>query len=71
MVEGINLLGLKGRAFRIGEAVLEATGECHPCSRMEETFGVGGYNAVRGLGGLTTRVTEGGVVRIGDPVVRL
>jgi MOSC domain-containing protein YiiM len=71
VVQGVNLLALKERRFRIGAALLETSGECHPCSRMEETLGVGGYNAVRGLGGLTARVIEGGVVRLGDPVVRL
>jgi len=71
VTEGINLLALKGRRFRIGEAVLETTGECHPCSRMEETLGVGGYNALRSHGGLTARVLQGGVVRLGDPVERL
>ena len=60
VVEGINLLALKGRLVRIGEAVLEVTGECHPCSRMEQALGVGGYNAMRGQGGLTARVMVGG-----------
>jgi MOSC domain-containing protein YiiM len=71
VTEGINLLALKGRRFRIGDAVLETTGECHPCSRMEETLGVGGYNALRGHGGITARVLQGGPVRIGDPVERI
>src|SRR5665213_692607 len=39
VTEGVNLLALKERRFRIGEAVLETSGECHPCSRMEETLG--------------------------------
>jgi MOSC domain-containing protein YiiM len=68
VVSGINLLALKGRRFRLGEALLEATGECHPCSRMEEVLGVGGYNAVRGHGGLTARVIEGGRLTLGDAV---
>ena len=33
--------------FRIGEALLEYTGECHPRSRMEENFGPGGITARR------------------------
>lgn len=70
VVAGINLLALKGRRFRIGEAVLEFSGECHPCSRMEEAFGPGGYNAVRGKGGVTARVIEGGWVRIGNALTR-
>ena len=68
VVRGINLLGLKDRRFRIGEAVLEGTGLCHPCSRMEEVLGPGGYNAVRGHGGVTARVVEGGAIRPGDGV---
>lgn len=71
VVSGLNLAALKGRRFSVGEAVLEATGECHPCSRMEETFGPGGYNAVRGHGGITARVLTGGQIQIGDPVERL
>ena len=71
VVAGINLHALKGWRFRVGGAVLEATGACHPCSRMEETLGVGGYNAVRGHGGITARVVEAGAVRVGDAVERL
>lgn len=70
-VEGVNLLALKGRRFRLGEALLETTGECHPCSRMEEVLGPGGYNAVRGHGGITARVIEGGVLRLGDALIRV
>jgi MOSC domain-containing protein YiiM len=70
VVEGMNLLALKGRHFRIGAALLEHSGECHPCSRMEEELGPGGYNAVRGHGGITARVIEGGAIRLGDAVTR-
>ena len=66
VVSGLNLLALKGRRFRLGDAVLEHSGECHPCSRMEDEFGPGGYNAVRGHGGITARVLEGGDIRLGD-----
>ena len=69
VTEGINLLALKGRPFRLGTALLEMTGECHPCSRMEQTFGSGGYNAVRGHGGITARILTAGEIGLGDPLV--
>lgn len=68
VVSGLNLLALKGRRFHIGEVRLEMTGLCHPCSKMETLFGPGGYNAVRGHGGITARVIEGGRIRVGDAV---
>ncbi len=71
VVSGINLLALKGRRFQIGEAVLEGTGFAHPCSRMEEVLGAGGYNAMRGHGGLTARVVRSGRLALGDPVIEL
>lgn len=71
VVEGINLAALKDHHFRFGTAVLAWTGECHPCSRMEEALGPGGYNAVRGHGGITARVVEGGTIATGDRLERL
>jgi MOSC domain-containing protein YiiM len=71
VVSGLNLAALKGRRFRLGAAVLEWTGECHPCSRMEEILGPGGYNAVRGHGGITARVVAGGEVRLDDALERI
>ncbi len=71
VVSGINLLALKGRRFKIGEAVLEGIGFAHPCSRMEEVLGAGGYNAMRGHGGLTARVVRSGRLALGDAVIEL
>jgi MOSC domain-containing protein YiiM len=68
VVEGINLLALKDRRIRVGTAILEYSGPCDPCSRMEENLGPGGYNAVRGHGGITARVIESGEICVGDSV---
>lgn len=67
-VSGINLLALKDKRFEIGDAVLEFTGLCEPCSFMEQALGPGGYNAMRGHGGITARVVESGVITVGDRV---
>jgi MOSC domain-containing protein YiiM len=67
-VAGINVLALKDRKFQIGDVLLEGSGPCEPCSRMEENLGPGGYNAMRGHGGITARVLEGGTIRVGDAV---
>lgn len=68
VVKGINLLALKGKQFQVGNALCEYSGECHPCSRMEEILGTGGYNAVRGHGGITARVQATGAISVGDSV---
>ncbi|MBI1384651.1 MAG: hypothetical protein GC150_07050 [Rhizobiales bacterium] len=67
-VAGINLLALRHRVIEIGTAKLRVTGPCAPCSRMEEALGSGGYNAVRGHGGVTAEVVSAGVITIGDAV---
>ncbi len=68
LISGINLLALQRAQFRIGSTVLEGTGQCHPCSRMESSLGPGGYNAMRGHGGITAKVIEGGEITVGDVV---
>jgi MOSC domain-containing protein YiiM len=70
VVSGINLLALKHLQFQVGEVLLETTGICAPCSRMEQNLGSGGYSTMRGHGGITARIIQGGQIKIGD-VVRL
>jgi len=66
IISSFNLAGLRGKKFQIGDVILEGTGICAPCSRMEEAFGKGGYSAVRGHGGITASVITPGTLSIGD-----
>lgn len=73
VVSGLNLLSMRSPRregtvhWRIGDAaVIEITGPCDPCSKMEQAIGEGAYNAMRGHGGVTARIIQGGMIRVGD-----
>ena len=68
LVSGINLYALRERRFFIGDVLFEGAGICAPCSRMEATLGPGGYNAMRGHGGIIAKVISGGVLHVGNEV---
>ncbi|MEO0422265.1 MAG: MOSC domain-containing protein [Pseudomonadota bacterium] len=70
-VSGLQLLALRERPFRLGSAILVGTGPCAPCSHMEDALGAGGYNAVRGHGGICARVVQEGTLTRGDALVPL
>ncbi len=65
-ISGINLNALKDCTIQLGQAHLQITGYCHPCSKLEAQLGQGVYNALRGHGGLTAKVIQGGDIKLGD-----
>lgn len=76
VISGVNLLAMKSPfadvrlEWQIGnEVCIEVTGPCDPCSKMEAELGPGGYNAMRGQGGVTAMIVAGGVIRVGDAVM--
>ncbi len=75
VISGLNLIAMHSPfadqvlVWRIGpEACIEITGTCPPCSRMEAELGPGGYNVLRGHGGMTARVIAGGLIQVGAAV---
>ncbi len=71
VVSGLNLIAFRGQRLQVGPTIIELTVPCHPCSRIEELLGHGGYTAMRGHGGFCACVITGGEIALGDPVTPL
>jgi MOSC domain-containing protein YiiM len=70
LTQGIPLPREAGMRLRIGNVVLEITGECDPCPRMEEvSAGLRAVLTPDWRGGRLTRVIAGGHMAIGDPIL--
>jgi MOSC domain-containing protein YiiM len=69
LVEGIDLREQTGRRLRVGAVLLEITGQCDPCARMDEAF----PGLRRALGpdwraGVCCTVVTPGRLSLADPV---
>lgn len=68
-VEGLDVMSLSsGTRVRLGaEAVVEISSVCEPCFRMDEIrFGL--KDELVGRRGMNTRVVQGGLINVGDPI---
>jgi MOSC domain-containing protein YiiM len=70
MIEGIDLQETKGRILKIGDCVIEISGETKPCAAMDEKL-PGLKNALKPdwNGGAFGKVVKGGKISVGDTVV--
>ncbi len=68
-IEGLDLASAEpGQVFFIGDQVtMEVTGECVPCSRMDE-IRAGLQEELEGRRGILAMVLNGGALRVGDAV---
>ncbi len=69
-VADLPLAGTAGGRVRIGGALLEITGECDPCWKMDRALpGLQAAMRPDWRGGITCRVLEDGRIAVGDPVI--
>ncbi len=69
LLDAIDLPRDKGARLRVGSALFEITGECDPCSRMEEVApGLKAALTPGWRGGRLLRVVSAGEIAVGDAV---
>jgi len=68
LTRGIDVVGLVGQRFRVGEAVCYGVKECNPCNHLESLTAPGVREGLGGRGGLRADVLVGGTIRVGDAV---
>lgn len=72
ITSGIELNALVGQQFQIGPVTLEAVEICQPCAKMGEVLSEDKAKVVKALvhrSGLRARITDGGSISVGDPIV--
>lgn len=68
VTRGISLDDLRGKRFRVGEAVLEYDRPRPPCRHLQDLTEPGMTRALRDRGGICARVVKAGRIRAGDPI---
>lgn len=68
VTRGVRLNDLKGRRFRVGEALLEAFELCEPCRLFAKRTHPEAIRFFAGKGGLRAKIISGGLIRVGDAI---
>ena len=68
VTRGVSLKDLRGKRFRIGEAVLEYDRPRPPCRHVQELTEPGMTRALKGRGGICARVVQAGRIRARDAI---
>ena len=66
VTEGVRLNDLVGKQFRVGEAIFEGVELCEPCGRFSRRTHREALKFFVHRGGLSARIVEGGLIRVGD-----
>ena len=71
LTRGVDVPGLVGRRFQVGDAVCFGVKECSPCNHLESLTYPGVRAGLTGRGGLRADVLSGGPIRVGDSITLL
>ena len=69
LISNYNVINLKGKYFKIGEAAFFGTGDCKPCKKITDLLGQPMYDAMQGMGGITASVEKTGLIKINDRLI--
>jgi len=70
-VRDVDVNGLVGKRFRVGEVECYGVELCEPCRHLESMTRPGIIKELAHRAGVNADVVVGGVIRVGDPVVLL
>lgn len=69
VTRGVDLLGLIGRRFRVGDVTCVGVRECDPCTHLEGLTRPGVLRGLAGRGSLRADIVAGGAIAVGDAIV--